>query len=69
MHVTWIFWSALLFVSAIAAVVYPAYRRCVAAARARTLSVSRILEIRRGQIEYASLGEGWRRSGTAEGYR
>ena len=55
---SWIFWSALLFVLAIATLVYVAYRRDVAAARARTLSESRILETRCGRIEYASLGEG-----------
>jgi hypothetical protein len=57
-HMSWIFWSALLFVSAIATWVYFAYRRDVAAAQARTLSESRILETRCGRIEYASLGEG-----------
>ena len=56
--VSWIFWSALLFVLAIATVVYSAYRRDVAAARARALSGSRILETRCGPIEYGSLGEG-----------
>src|SRR4030095_16876889 len=55
---SWIFWSALPFVLAIATLVYFAYRRDVAAGRARTLSESRILETRCGRIEYASLGEG-----------
>jgi pimeloyl-ACP methyl ester carboxylesterase len=57
-HMSWIFWSALLFVLAIATLVYSMYRREVAAARARTLSESRILETRCGRIEYSSLGEG-----------
>lgn len=56
--VPWIFWSALVFVSAIATVVYAVYRRDVAAARARALSGSRILETRCGPIEYGSLGDG-----------
>ena len=56
--VPWILWSALLFVLAIATVVYSAYRRDVAAARAQALSGSRILETRCGPIEYGSLGEG-----------
>ena len=56
--VPWIFWSALVSVSAIAIVVYAIYRRDVAAARAQALSGSRILETRCGPIEYGSLGEG-----------
>jgi 2-hydroxy-6-oxonona-2,4-dienedioate hydrolase len=56
--VPWIFWSALLFVLAIATVVYSAYRRDVAVARAQALSGSRILKTRYGRIEYRSLGEG-----------
>jgi len=55
-YVTWIFWFASLFALAIATMVYSAYRRDVAAARARTLSASRMLKIRCGQIEYASFG-------------
>src|SRR6185295_13638368 len=57
-RVTWILWSALLTLLATATVVYAAFRRDVAAARAMTLSESRILNTRCGQIEYASCGVG-----------
>ena len=57
-HMPWILWSASLLVLAIVTVVYAAYRRDMAAARAWALSDSRMLETRCGPIEYGSIGEG-----------
>jgi hypothetical protein len=59
-NMPWIHWLGLVFVWAIAAVAYWAYRRDLAVARTRTLSGSRILETQWGPIEYGSHGEGSR---------
>jgi 2-hydroxy-6-oxonona-2,4-dienedioate hydrolase len=57
-HMAWTVPSIAVLATALAAVTYSAYRRDLAAARARALSGSRILETERGPIEYGALGEG-----------
>jgi len=57
-HMAWTLPSITVLATALGAVTYSAYRRDLAAARARALSGSRILETERGPIEYGTAGEG-----------